>query len=70
MALECLGDLAFLNAAAVVGDADHLLAALADLASDGGRTGVNGVFNEFLDHVDRALHHFSGRYFIDRIFAE
>ena len=70
MALKGLSDLVLFNAAPVVRDADHLLSALADLAGDGRRAGVNGIFNELLDYVDRPLNHLSGRYFVDRLFTE
>ena len=68
--LKRLGNLAFFNAAAVVGDADHLLTALPDLAGYGLCPGVNGVFNQFFDHVDGPLDHFAGRYSIDCLFAQ
>ena len=48
------------NAAAVVRHADHAHAAPPDLHHDGGGTGVDGVFHQFLHDAGRALHHFAG----------
>ena len=45
-------------------------ATISDNHLDLGRTCIYRVLNELLDHIDRALHNLSGRYFIDRLFTE
>ncbi len=46
-----------LHAAAVVGDADEVLAAALDGQLDPRRAGVDGVLQQFLDHAGRSLDH-------------
>ena len=48
------------DAAAVVGDADFSDSALADGYGDAGGAGVQGVFNQFLDHRGGAFNDFAG----------
>ena len=48
------------DAAAVVGDADELDAALLELDLDGGAARVEGVLDEFLDHRGGAFDHLAG----------
>ena len=67
---ECLGDLAFLDAASVVRDADHLLAAFPDLDRNGGSSGVYGVLHQFFHYIYGPLYHFSGSDPVYRLFTE
>ena len=48
------------DAAAIIGDADFGHAAVADGYGDAGGTGVQGVFDQFLDHRDGAFNDFAG----------
>lgn len=48
------------HAAAVVGDAHQARAARFDFHRDAGGAGVDGVFQELLDHRGRTLHDFAG----------
>ena len=48
------------HAAAVVGDAQEGHAAVLDLHGDLGRTGIHGVFQQFLDDGGGPLHHLAG----------
>ena len=70
VALEGLPDLAHLNAAPVIRDADHLLSAIPDLACDRCRARVDRVLDKFFDDVDRPLYDFSRRDPVDRLFAQ
>ena len=48
------------NAAAVIGDAQIGHTAALQLYHDGGRTGIDGVFQQLFHHAGRALHHLTG----------
>ena len=63
MAGEGQGQVVGLDAAAVVGDADQLGAALLDLDVDAAAAGVHGVFEQLLDHARRPFHDFARRDF-------
>jgi hypothetical protein len=49
-----------LYAATVVGHADQRLAGIDQLHVNACGTGVDGVFDQFLDHAGRAFHHLAG----------
>ena len=58
------------HAASVVGDLDELLAAGFDLNLDAGGTGVERIFQKFLDHGGGALHDFAGGDFVGNGFGK
>ena len=49
-----------MDAAAVVTDADEFAAAVFDVDVDVGRTGIDGVFDDFFDHGGGAFNDFAG----------
>ena len=60
MAQECGAGILRGHAAAVVGDPKEGHAAVADLDGDFGGTGINGIFQQLLDHRGGALDHLAG----------
>jgi hypothetical protein len=54
------------DAAAVVDDADQLAAAVFNLDDDVGGPGIEGVFDQFLDHRSGALDHLAGGDAVDQ----
>ena len=60
MALEGKQRVIANHAATIVGDLDAFLASGFDLDLDPGGAGIQGVFQEFLDHGGRALDHLAG----------
>jgi hypothetical protein len=47
---------------AIIGHANEAYASMLKFHRDPPGPGINGVFQEFLDHGGRALHHLTGRY--------
>ena len=58
------------HAAAVVGDADAATAAAIGENIDPAGAGVDGVFDQFLDHARRPFHHLAGGDAVDELFGE
>ena len=58
------------HAAAVVGDADPPPAAAIGEDVDPAGAGVDGVFDQFLDHARRPFHHLAGGDAVDDLFGE
>jgi hypothetical protein len=58
------------HAAPVIGDADPPPAAAIGENVDPAGPGVDGVFNEFLDHARRAFDHLAGGDAVDDLFGE
>ena len=54
-----------MEAAAVVAHADEFAAAVFDVDVDVGRSGVDGVFDDFFDHGSRAFDNFTGGDLVD-----
>ena len=67
---ERLLNLFFLNAAAVVGDADKINAAALDLDGHRRGTGVHRVFHQLLHDRSRPLHYFARGDLINRILIQ
>ena len=70
MALEGQQGVVAHHAAAVVGDLDELLAAGLDLDLDAGGAGIERIFEQFLDHRSRPLHHFAGGDLVGNVFRK
>ena len=70
MTAKCLCDLCRIDAAAIVGYANQVNAAVFDLDCDGSCPCVNGILRKLLDHIDRALHNLSCRNAVDGIRTE
>ena len=70
MAIHREPEIAIGHAAAVVGDADPPPAAAVAENVDPAGAGVDGVFNQFLDHAGRPLDHFAGGDAVDELFGE
>ena len=58
------------HAAAVVGDADAATSAAIGENIDPAGAGIDGVFDQFLDHARWALHHLAGGDAVDELFRE
>ena len=52
------------HAGAVVNDLDQSAAGVLDYDADVGCSGIDGVFDQLLDHRSRTLDHFSGGYLV------
>ena len=70
MALKGQQGIVAYHAAAVVGHLDQLASAGLHVDADARRPGVQGVFNQFLDHRRRTFHHLAGGDFVGDIFGE
>jgi hypothetical protein len=66
MPAQCQRQVVGRDAAAVVGDADQAHAAFFELHVDLRGAGVEAVFQQFLEHRGRALHHLAGRDLADQ----
>ena len=60
MTAKCLCDLCRINAAAIVGDANQVNAAVFDLDRDGSCPCVNGILRKLLYHRGGSLYYLSG----------
>ena len=63
-------DLVFLDAAAVVRDADHGDSPVPDLDSNGRRACVDGIFHQLLDDIQRSFNDLSRRNAADGFLCE
>ena len=70
MAVHRQRKVAMAHAAAVVGDADPASAAAVGEDVDPAGAGVDGVFDQFLDHAGRTLDHLAGGDAVDDLFGE
>ena len=61
MALQGQNGIGRTHARSVVAHADELFAAVFDVDSDAARSGVEGVFDQFLDRVGRTFDDFARR---------
>ena len=62
--------IAFGHAATVVPNQNGGFSSVYDLNFDAGRSGIQGIFDQFLDDRCGAFHNLSGRDFIDDIFGK
>ena len=70
MAVDREREVAMGHAAAVVGDADPPPSAAVGEDVDPAGAGVDGVFNEFLDHARGAFDHLAGGDAVDDLFGK
>src|SRR5438270_10178840 len=70
MALESQQSVVPDHAATVVSDLNEFFSTGFDLNFDAGGTGVERIFQQFLDDRSRTLHHFAGGDFVGNVFGK